>query len=65
MQRITCKETFACCQGLTSLREELHEVLRRYGELPAEPGAEQILVNLHAFPRRPDPAPDPPEEDAK
>jgi DNA-binding transcriptional ArsR family regulator len=37
---------------LTALREELHAVLLRYGELPVEPDAEQILVNLHAFPRR-------------
>jgi DNA-binding transcriptional ArsR family regulator len=40
-------------ERLTALREELHAVLGRYGELPVEPGAEQIVVNLHAFPRHP------------
>ena len=38
---------------LTLLRDELHATITRYGESTAEPGAEQVLVNLHAFPRHP------------
>ncbi|HEX6470920.1 MAG TPA: winged helix-turn-helix domain-containing protein [Streptosporangiaceae bacterium] len=39
--------------GLAELRDEMQAVLRRYSESPAaEPGAEQVVVNLHAFPRR-------------
>jgi DNA-binding transcriptional ArsR family regulator len=50
-------------EQLAALRDELHTVLTRYGELPAESGAEQIIVNLHAFPRRVEPAAAPsPEE---
>jgi DNA-binding transcriptional ArsR family regulator len=39
---------------VTALREELHAVLRRYHGPPAVPGAEQVVVNLHLFPRRTD-----------
>jgi DNA-binding transcriptional ArsR family regulator len=52
-------------ERLTRLRDELHAVIRRYDELPAEPGAEQILVNLHAFPRRRVRPRQPPEEEAR
>jgi DNA-binding transcriptional ArsR family regulator len=41
---------------LAGLRDELQAVLRRHAELPLEPGAEQVIVNLHAFPRRTAPA---------
>jgi DNA-binding transcriptional ArsR family regulator len=43
-------------EQLAGLRDDLHAVLARYGEPSAEPNAEQIVVNLHAFPRRPAPA---------
>jgi DNA-binding transcriptional ArsR family regulator len=51
-------------EQLTTLRDDLHAVLTRYAEVPAEPGAEQVVVNLHAFPRRivPPPYPDDPPD---
>jgi DNA-binding transcriptional ArsR family regulator len=39
-------------EQLTGLRDDLHATLSRYCELPPEPGVEQVIVNLHAFPRR-------------
>jgi DNA-binding transcriptional ArsR family regulator len=39
-------------EQLTRLRDDLHATLSRYCELPPEPGAEQVIVNLHALPRR-------------
>jgi DNA-binding transcriptional ArsR family regulator len=47
-------------EQLAGLRDELHAILTRYGDLPAGPGAEQVVVNLHAVPRpmtRPDRTP--------
>lgn len=49
-------------ERLAELRDELHAVLVRYHELPAEPGAEQVIANLHLFPRRTAPAPPLPRE---
>lgn len=37
---------------LTALRDELHEVVRRYRSEPAEPGSEWVLVAMFGFPRR-------------
>ncbi|HEU5159180.1 MAG TPA: winged helix-turn-helix domain-containing protein [Streptosporangiaceae bacterium] len=50
---------------LTRLREDLHAVLVRFSEAPAEPGAEQIVVNLHAFPRRTLATPPRPRDEAR
>lgn len=51
-------------EQLATLRDDLHAVLTRYAELPAEQGAEQVIVNLHAFPRHivPPPSPDNPPD---